>query len=70
MVECLKGKKYDFLGHLENLGPLLKNNFVDKLGRPFKNVSQSLNRMNNANRNSKPRLGVVVDEILDQLLPD
>jgi hypothetical protein len=63
----LKEKPYKMLLANENLGPLIRNNFRDKLGNEFKNISQNMSGMINANKAGKPRQGEKIDNILRKL---
>lgn len=60
----LKDKRYKMLLVNENLGPLVRNNFRDKLGKEFRNISQNMGGMLNANKGGKPRHADKIDEIL------
>lgn len=64
----LKERKYQLLPINENLGPLIRDNFVNKDGKPFKNVSQNMSGMLNATKNGKPKLSPKIDEILKKLI--
>jgi hypothetical protein len=51
----------------ESVGSIVRENFVDKNGNPFKNVNQNISGMNNANKRGKPRLAGLIEEILQKL---
>lgn len=68
LLNQLKERKYQLLSINENLGPLIRNNFVNKEGKPFKNVSQNMSGMLNATKNGKPKLAPKIDEILEKLI--
>jgi hypothetical protein len=64
LLEELKRKIYGALNRYENLGPLIRDNFLNRNGQPYKNVSQNKSGMHSINKASKPRLGNQIDTIL------
>ena len=68
LLEQLRSKEYKMLLLNETLGPLIRANFVDKNGKPFKNISQNKSGMTNANKGGKPRLAAAIDAILHNSL--
>jgi len=67
MLLELKKKKYKCLAAFESLAPLVKDNFVDKNGAPFKNVSQNTSGMTTTNLNARPRRADAIDQVLKRL---
>jgi hypothetical protein len=64
LLHQLKQKKYNMLGRFENLGPIIRDNFVDKNGKAFKNIKQNANGMYSSTQNGKPRLAETIVEVL------
>jgi len=67
LLDQLRQKKYGMLDRFANLGPIIRENFTSKDGEAFKNVSQNMSGMNNANKNGRPRLAPQIDEILGKV---
>lgn len=68
LLNQMKEKKFRLLPIDENLGPLIRHNFTNKDGKPFKNVSQNMSGMLNATKNGKPKLAPKIDEILCRVM--
>ena len=68
LLNQLKEKKYRLLSINENLGPLIRDNFTNKDGKPYKNVSQNMSGMLNATKNGKPKLAPKIEDILGKVM--
>jgi hypothetical protein len=67
LLNQLKEKRHKMLLPNENLGPLVRYNFRDKGGNEFKNISQNMSGMFNANKAGKPRQAGKIDTILRKI---
>jgi hypothetical protein len=67
MLLELRTKKYKCFAVYESLVQLVKDNFVDKNGAPFKNVSQNTSGMTTSNLNARPRRAGAIDQVLKRL---
>jgi hypothetical protein len=67
LLNQLKEKRYKMLLPNENLGPLVRYNFRDKGGNEFKNISQNMSGMFNANKVGKPRQASKIDTVLRKI---
>ena len=68
MLHELKSKPYRLFLPGESLGPVVRDNFTNKGGQPFKNVKQNLSGMINTNKTGKPRLAQQIDAILRRVI--
>ncbi len=67
LMRCLQGPLYNMIRPYDHLGPVIKNNFVNKNGEEFKNINQNLNGMRNDNKKGEPRSARKIDGLLKKV---